>query len=231
MKQLIKTENGPYLMQTRTRFTGCFAVIWLSLIIGAAIIFLGLYPRTEVVGELTWTKFPYSSYKPLWQRVCYKGERIYSGILSPAIDINLKHRNLLIINTHEGRKTYYDLAVDKKLDNTSVAWEDYYELIQTKDDRYITNIDSIDMKPEWKKLLLSYQHRTPPARHPKTEKEILTIAEHELGLDINGYTARYEAPYYYVELTEFEAPMTLGGGPALKINAFTGEIAERYFTE
>lgn len=65
----------------------------------------------------------------------------------------------------------------------------------------------------------------------KSETEILTIAAREVGGDIKGYTARFEAPYYHVELTEFDDPMTLGGGPAFKINAYTGEIVERYFTE
>ena len=65
----------------------------------------------------------------------------------------------------------------------------------------------------------------------KSETEILSIAAREFGHDMKGYTARYEVPYYYVELTDFDEPMTLGGGPALKINAYTGEIIERYFTE
>ena len=59
----------------------------------------------------------------------------------------------------------------------------------------------------------------------------MTIAARELGYDMKGYTARFESPYYYVKLTEFEDASTLGGGPALKINAYTGEIIERYFTE
>ena len=65
----------------------------------------------------------------------------------------------------------------------------------------------------------------------KSETEILSIAAREFGHDMKGYTARYEVPYYYVELTDFDEPMTLGGGPALKINAYTGAIEERYFTE
>ncbi len=65
----------------------------------------------------------------------------------------------------------------------------------------------------------------------KSETEIFAIAARELGYDMKGYTARFESPYYYVELTEFEDASTLGGGPALKINAYTGAIEERYFTE
>ena len=65
----------------------------------------------------------------------------------------------------------------------------------------------------------------------KSETEIFAIAARELGYDMKGYTARFESPYYYVELTEFEDSSTLGGGPALKINAYTGAIEERYFTE
>ena len=59
----------------------------------------------------------------------------------------------------------------------------------------------------------------------------MAIAAREFGHDMKGYTARYEDPYYHVELTEFEDPTTLGGGPALKIDAYTGEIVARYFTE
>ncbi len=59
----------------------------------------------------------------------------------------------------------------------------------------------------------------------------MSIAAREFGHDMKGYTARYEVPYYYVELTDFDEPMTLGGAPALKINAYTGAIEERYFTE
>ena len=52
----------------------------------------------------------------------------------------------------------------------------------------------------------------------------MAIAAREFGHDMKGYTARYEDPYYHVELTEFADPTTLGGGPALKIDAYTGEI-------
>ena len=237
MKQIIKTENGPYILETRKRFTGCFWLILLSLVVGTwGIFWLLLSAGTIVVGELTWTKFPfpYTSHKPLWQRVCYKGEPIYTGIFSQAIDINLNYKNLLIVDNYDGRKTYYDLKYNELLDNTSVDWENLsqlYPYMSPGDDRYITNIDSIEIKPEWKKLILSYQHQTPPAGNPKTENEIMTIAARELGYDMKGYTARFESPYYYVELTEFEDSSTLGGGPALKINAYTGAIEERYFTE
>ena len=233
MKQIVKTENGPYIQETRTMFTGSFWLLLLSLAVGALVIFWLLFSWTEEVGELTWTNttLPTYSHKTLWQRVCYKGEPIYTGILSPAIDINLQYKGLLIVDSHEGRKTYYDLASEKKLDNTSVNWEQYYQNLSSNDDRYITNIDSIKFKPEWKELLQSYQHRTPLCRNPKTEAEIMAIAAREFGHDMKGYTARYEDPYYHVELTEFADPTTLGGGPALKIDAYTGEIVARYFTE
>ena len=106
---------------------------------------------TKVVGELTWTKFPYISHKPLWQRVCYKGEPVYTGIFSQAIDINLNYKNLLIVDNCDGRKTYYDLKYNKLLDNKSVDWENLsqlYPYMSLGDDRYITNIDSIEIKPE-----------------------------------------------------------------------------------
>lgn len=78
---------------------------------------------------------------------------------------------------------------------------------------------------------LKQYFRIKQTRAVKSESEILTIAAREFGHDMKGYTARYEDPYYHVELTEFEDPTTLGGGPALKIDAYTGEIVARYFTE
>lgn len=82
MKQIIKTEKGPCILEARTRFTGFFWLLLLSLVVGAGCIFWFLFARTEVVGELTWTKFPSYSYKPLWQRVCYKDKPIYRPLIS-----------------------------------------------------------------------------------------------------------------------------------------------------
>lgn len=123
--------------------------------------------QEEQVGELTWIKFPHTSATPLIQRVSYKGENIYTGIMSPAIDINLNYQNLLIIDTYEGRKTYYDLEQEKILDNTSVNWEEYYTFSSGNDDRYITNIDSVYFKTEWQERLLSHQKRN----NPQQDKE------------------------------------------------------------
>ena len=54
MKQIIKTENGPYILETRKRFTGCFWLILLSLVVGAVglVLFsLFLSPRAKLEAE------------------------------------------------------------------------------------------------------------------------------------------------------------------------------------
>ena len=42
MKQIIKTENGPYIRETRKRFTGYFWLLLLSVAIGGVVLLWNL---------------------------------------------------------------------------------------------------------------------------------------------------------------------------------------------
>ncbi len=137
-------------MKRKTRLilaaVGTVGVLFLLAVVNAS---------HYTVGNITWIQFPAYSSTPMFERVYYKDELLYSGHSKRPVDINLNHNNLICITDYSSCEVFYDTKTrqfvpkDRQYD---------YEYADTHDDRFITDFYNVstDFAIRWRQKALEY---------------------------------------------------------------------------
>ncbi len=123
--------------------------------VGLLFLLVVMQASSYTIGNITWVQFPASSSTPLFERVYYKDEVLYSGLSKHAVDINLNWKNLSMITDYSSQEIYY--ATQAKQFVPKVRLYDY-EYADTPDDRFITDFYNVstDFAIRWRQKALEY---------------------------------------------------------------------------